>query len=58
MRLNLEACDVAIEALKSQETGTIAEENVGIALKADAHEDRIQRLHKLTLKNCSVGDSL
>ncbi|TRO43988.1 OsmC family peroxiredoxin [Candidatus Bathyarchaeota archaeon] len=55
MRLNLKGCDVAIEASKSQETGTIAEEKVDIVFKVDAPEDRIQRLHELTLKNCPVG---
>jgi putative redox protein len=55
MRLNLKGCVVAIEALKSQETGTIAEEKVDIVFEVDAPEDRIQRLHELTLKNCPVG---
>jgi len=55
MRLNLKGCDVAIEASKSQETDTIAEEKVDIVFKVDAPEDRIQRLHELTLKNCPVG---
>jgi putative redox protein len=55
MRLNLKGCVVEIEALKSQETGTIAEENFHIVFDVDAPEDRIQRLHELTLKNCPVG---
>jgi putative redox protein len=55
MRLNLKGCVVAIEALKSQETGTIAEEKVDIVFEVHAPEDRIQRLHELTLKNCPVG---
>jgi len=55
MRLPLKGCDVKVEAVKSQETGTIAEESFDIVLKVDAPEDRVQRLHDLTLKNCPVG---
>ncbi len=44
-----------MEAVKSQETGTIAQETFDILLKLDAPEDRVQRLHELTLKNCPVG---
>ena len=55
MRLILKGCDVAIEALKSQETDTIVEEKFDIVFKVDAPEDRIRRLHQLTLKNCPVG---
>ncbi len=55
MRLPLKGCDVKLEAVKNSETGTISEENFDITLKLDAPEDRVQRLHKLTLKNCPVG---
>ena len=55
MRLPLIGCDVKLEATKSQDTGTISEETFDITLKLDAPEDRIQRLHALTLKNCPVG---
>ena len=55
MRLNLQGCDVKIEAVKSEETGTITEETFDILFKIDAPEDRVQRLHELTLKNCPVG---
>jgi putative redox protein len=55
MRVPLKGCDVKVEAMKSEETGTIAEENFDIVFKVDAPEDRIQRLHELTLKNCPVG---
>ena len=55
MRLPLKGCDVKVEAVKSQETGTIAEESFDIVFKVDAPEDRVQRLHELTLKNCPVG---
>lgn len=55
MRLPLKGCDVKVEATKSEETGTIAEEHFEIVMKLDAPKDRIQRLHELTLKNCPVG---
>jgi putative redox protein len=55
MRLPLKGCDVKVEAMKSEEIGTIAEENFDIVFKVDAPEDRIRRLHELTLKNCPVG---
>ncbi len=55
MRLNLKGCDVKVEAVKSEELGTVAEETFDIIFKLDAPEDRVQRLHGLTLKNCPVG---
>ncbi len=55
MRLTLKGCEVKVEAVKSPETGTIAEETFDILLKTDTSEDRVQRLHELTLKNCPVG---
>jgi uncharacterized OsmC-like protein len=44
-----------VEAVKSEQIGTIVEENFEITLRLDAPADRIQRLHELTLKNCPVG---
>jgi uncharacterized OsmC-like protein len=55
MRLPLKGCDVKVEAVKSEEAGTIVEETFDIVFRLDAPEDRIQRLHELTLKNCQVG---
>lgn len=55
MRLDLKGIKVHLEALKSEETGTISEEAFDIQLKVDASQDRIDRLHELTLKNCPVG---
>jgi putative redox protein len=55
MRLPLKGLDVKVEAVKSEEAGTITEETFDITFKLDAPEDRIQRLHELTLKNCPVG---
>jgi putative redox protein len=55
MRLDLKGCDVKVEAVKSEEAGTIVEETFDIVFKLNAPEDRIQKLHELTLKNCPVG---
>jgi len=55
MRLPLKGCDVKVEAVKSEEAGTIIEETFDITLDLDAPVDRIQRLHEVTLKNCPVG---
>jgi putative redox protein len=55
MRLDLKGCDVKVEAVKSEEAGTITEEPFDIVFTLDAPEDRVQRLHELTLKNCPVG---
>jgi uncharacterized OsmC-like protein len=55
MRLPIKGCDVKVEAIKSEEAGTIVQEDFDIVFKVDAREDRIQRLHELTLKNCPVG---
>jgi putative redox protein len=55
MRLKLNGCEVKIEAIKSEEIGTVSEENFEITFKLDAPEDRVNRLHELTLKNCPIG---
>jgi putative redox protein len=55
MRLELKGCEVKVEALKNEDVGTITEETFDILFKLDAPQDRVQRLHELTLKNCPVG---
>ncbi|MGB9842146.1 MAG: OsmC family protein [Candidatus Bathyarchaeales archaeon] len=55
MRLPLKGCEVKVEAVKSEEAGTIIEEKIDILFKLDAPKDRLQRLHEVTLKNCPVG---
>jgi len=55
MRLELQGLKVKVEAVKSDETGTIAEESFDILIETDAPQDRIDRLYKLTLENCPVG---
>jgi len=47
--------DVKLEATKSDEAATITKANFDIQVKAEASEDKIQRIFKLTLENCSVG---
>ena len=51
----LKELTVSVEAVETDEAGTITEENFEIDIKADAPADRIQRLHELTVKNCPVG---
>jgi len=55
MRVALKDLEVNLEAVKSEEAGTIAEANFEILVKTEAPEDRIQRIFKLTLENCPVG---
>jgi len=55
MRLVMKGCEVKVDAVKSEETGTITEETFEITFRLDAPQDRVQRLHELTLKNCPVG---
>ena len=55
MHLVLKDAKVAVEAVKSDETGTISEETFDISIKTDASMDRVERLHKLTLETCPVG---
>ena len=55
MRLAIKGLKVRIEAIKSDDTGTISEETFDITIKADAPQDRIDRAHKLTIETCPVG---
>ena len=55
MRLPLKGLKVSVEAVKSDETGTISEETFDIEYKTDAPQDRVERAHKLTLETCPVG---
>lgn len=54
MRIPLKGLTVDVEAIKTDEAGTITEETFDIEIKADAPADRIQRLHELTVQNCPV----
>jgi len=55
MRISLKDLEVNAEAVKSEEVGTITEAKFEIMVKADISEDRIRRIHKLTLQSCPVG---
>jgi uncharacterized OsmC-like protein len=55
MRIQLEDLDVKIEAVKSEEIGTISSASLDIMVKTSASDDRLERLHQLTLRNCPVG---
>ncbi|MEM3627007.1 MAG: OsmC family protein [Candidatus Bathyarchaeia archaeon] len=55
MRITLKDLEVEMEAVKSEEVGTITEVNAEVSVKANAPEDRIQRAHDLTSRNCPVG---
>ena len=55
MRIHLASLEVKVEAIKTDEEGTIIQETFDVTVKAEAPMDRIQRLHELTLKNCPVG---
>jgi uncharacterized OsmC-like protein len=54
MRIPLKGLTVKVEAVETDEAGTITEETFDIEIDADAPADRIQRLHELTVKNCPV----
>jgi uncharacterized OsmC-like protein len=54
MRIPLKGLTAEVEAVKTDEAGTITEETFNIEIKADAPPDRIKRLHELTVKNCPV----
>ena len=55
MRIQLKDLEVRIEAVKSEEMGTISSAHLDINVKTDAPNDRVERLHQLTLRNCPVG---
>ncbi len=55
MRIDLKGLTVKVAAVKTDEAGTVTEEAFDIAIKSDATQDRIQRLHEVTLRHCPVG---
>jgi uncharacterized OsmC-like protein len=55
MRITLKGIEVKVEALEKEDVNTVTEESFDITIKAEAPMDRIERLHELTLKDCSVG---
>jgi len=55
MRFLLKDLEVKLDAIESEEAGTITEANFNITVKGDIPEDRVQRIFKLTVENCPVG---
>jgi putative redox protein len=55
MRLSVKDLEVKVDAVKSEEAGTITEANVNIFVDANVAKDRIQRAHELTVQGCPVG---
>lgn len=55
MRLSVKDLEVKVDAVKSEEAGTITEANVNIFVDANVPKDRIQRAHELTVRGCPVG---
>lgn len=55
MRVALKDLEVKTVGAKSEEAGTITEVGFDINVKSDAPEDRIRRIHELTLQSCPVG---
>lgn len=55
MRITPRDLEVKTVGIKSEEAGTITEVSFDIKVKADASEDRIKRIHELTVKSCPVG---
>ncbi|MCS7114369.1 MAG: OsmC family protein [Nitrososphaerota archaeon] len=54
-RVALKDLEVDLEAVKSDEVGTITEASFNITVKTDASEEAVQRVFKLTVENCPVG---
>jgi len=54
MRIPIKDLEVDVKAVKSDEVGTITEANLIIKVNADASEQRIQKMTRLTLENCPV----
>lgn len=54
MRIPLKDLTVKVEAVETDEAGTITEETFDIYIDAEVPAERIRRLHELTVKNCPV----
>lgn len=55
MRTTIKDLEIKAEAVKSEQAGTITETKFDITIKTDLREDRVHRLHELTVKGCPVG---
>jgi len=55
MRATIKQLEIKAEAVKSEQAGTITETKFDIMTRTDLPEDRVRRLHTLTVKGCPVG---
>jgi len=55
MRATIRDLEIKAEAIKSEQAGTITETKFDITTRTDLAEERVQRLHELTVKGCPVG---
>ena len=55
MRFKVKNLEVKVDAIKSEQVGTLTEATVNVLVEADMSKDRIQRAHELTVKDCPVG---
>ncbi len=55
MRVPLKDLEVKLEAIKSDEAGTVTEATFNIYVKTDVTEETVQRIFTLTVENCPVG---
>ncbi|MGD0159721.1 MAG: OsmC family protein [Candidatus Bathyarchaeia archaeon] len=55
MRATIKDLEIKVEAVKSEQAGTVTETKFDITTKTDLAEDRVHRLHELTVKGCPVG---
>jgi uncharacterized OsmC-like protein len=55
MRATIKDLEIKVEAVKSEQAGTIIETKFDITARTDLAEDRVHRLHELTVKGCPVG---
>ena len=54
-RVAVKDFEVKVEAVKSDEEGTITEVNCDVSAKTNAPADKVQRIFNLTIKTCPVG---
>jgi putative redox protein len=55
MRFTVKNLEVKVDAFKSEQVGTITRAAVDVLVESNMPEDRIQRAHELTVKDCPVG---
>jgi len=55
MRATIKDLEIKVEAVKSEQVGTVTEAKFDVTTKTNLAEERVHRLHELTLKGCPVG---